>query len=453
VNILGFSITRTKAASLTSVPGSRGWWPLIRELSAGAWQRNEDVAVDTAFQNPTLYACLTLIAGDIAKLRPKLVERDDEGIWTEIDSGKSAPVLRKPNDYQSRIDFYEWWMLSKLGHGNTYVLKERDERNVVRAMHILDPHRVTPLVAPDGSVFYQLAIDELAMLRQSVVVPAREIIHDRHCPLFHPLVGISPIYAAGYPAIDGLTSRRTAHSFLASGSRPAGILEVPIDISRAQADELLVRWNEREPGSIAVLTGGMKFNTIAMTAEQSQLIEQLHMTDEDIAKCFHMPRHKVGIGADPTHNNAEVFNLQYYTDCLQTHIEKLELCLDEGLELTTVPSKTLGVEFDLDGLFKMDTAGKSEAASKAVGAGMSYDEIRKRYWDLGPVEGGASPLAQQQYHSIAALARRDASDEAFVTKPAPPPEPEPDPEPEEKAMPAGEFLMTIRRKVAEMAHV
>lgn len=461
MNLLGLTITRTKALSqLSSVAGSRGWWPLIRELSAGGWQRNEDISVDTVLQNPTLYACLTLICGDISKLPPLLMEKDANGIWREVESPAFSPVLRKPNDYQTRIDFFSWWMMSKLGYGNTYVFKERDHRNVVRAMHILDPHRVHVLVAPDGSVFYQLTRDELAQIHDSIVVPARDIIHDRNSPLFHPLVGVSPIYAAGYPAIDGLTSRRTSHQFLANGSQPSGILMIPTNISEEQANELKARWTTQQSGdnrgTVAILTAGMKYEATSMTAEQSQLVDQLRMTGEDIAAALHMPRHKVGLGPDPTHNNAEVLNLQYYTDCLQQHIEGLELKLDEGLELTKVPGRTLGVGFDLDGLLRMDTAGKADAASKAVGAGLSYNEVRKRFWDQGPVDGGDSPLAQQQYHSVASLARRDASAEAFGTPPpSPPDEPDddPDPEPDVKAIQPAELYMQIRRKTAELARV
>jgi len=36
--------------------------------------------------------------------------------------------LRKPNHYQTRVGFYQWWVMSKLNHGNTYVLKARDDR-------------------------------------------------------------------------------------------------------------------------------------------------------------------------------------------------------------------------------------------------------------------------------------------------------------------------------------
>ena len=39
--------------------------------------------------------------------------------------------------------------------------------------------------------------------------------------------------------------------------------------------------------------------------------------------------------------------------------------------------------------------------------GMSPNEARKRYFDLGPTEGGESPYLQVQNYSLAALAKRD----------------------------------------------
>ena len=444
MQMFGFTIARTKSlGSLTGISGSRGWWPILHEATTGGWQRNEEVSVDSALSNPTLFACVTLIAGDIAKLRPKLVEQDANRIWHEVESPAFSPVLRKPNPYQSRIDFYEWWMLSKLVHGNTYALKARDGRGVVTALYILDTFRVTPLLAPDGSVFYQLAPDALATLEQSVVVPAREIIHDVMCPLFHPLCGVSPLYAAGYPALQGLNIRTASDKFFSNGSKPGGVLTAPGSIPQATADRLKLYWDANfsgdNTGKIAVLGDGLKYEAMAMTAEQSRLVEQLHMTDEDVAKCFHMPRHKVGVGPDPTYNNIEALNKMYYSDCLQKHIEKLESKLDEGLELTSVPGRTLGVEFDRDTLFEMDTAAKSEAAAKAIGAGMSPNEARFRYYDLGPVPGGESPYLQEQNWPIRLLSERELPTRA----PADPPDPAelpPEEDPPELEEPSSEDL-------------
>ena len=410
---------KTAISQLSGVDGSRGWWPLIRDWTAGAWQRNEEINIDTVLSNPTLYSCITLIAGDIAKLRPMLVEKDKDGIWHEVESVAFSPVLLQPNGYQTWIDFCEWYLLSKLVHGNAYALKARDSRGVVKAMYMLDPYRVRPLVAPDGSVFYQLTADPLASLQESVVVPAREMVHDVMCPLFHPLCGVSPIYAAGFPAMQGLNIRGASDKFFRNGSRPGGILLVPGNLSQPQADEMKTNWKTAfsgdNQGDIAVLTGGMKYEPMAMTAEQSRLVDQLQMTDEDIAKCFHMPRHKVGIGADPAVQNVEPLNQQYYTDCLQKHIAKIQIKMTTGLGVDNVPGKTLAVELDLDDLLLMDTTAKANAAAQAVTSGLSFNEVRRRFWDLGPVDGGESPLVQQQNFSLQAIAKRDASDDPFAS--------------------------------------
>lgn len=428
MDLFGFTITRRRStalaveekalpgwSSLSGVAGSWGWWPFLREMTTGAWQRNEEVSVNTVLSNPTLYACITLIAGDIGKLRAKLVERDASGIWTETESAAFSPVLRKPNHYQTRVDFFEWWMLSKLCHGNTYVLKARDGRGVVQALYVLDPYRVSPLVAPDGSVFYQLQADELSRA-DAITVPAREIIHDVCCPLFHPLCGVSPIYAAGYPALQGLTTRDASGKFFQNGSKPGGVLTAPGAISQETAARLKAYWETAfsgdNIGKIAVLGDGLKYEAMSMTAEQSQLVEQLQMTDEDICKCFHVPRYKVGVGPDPTYNNVAALNQAYYSDCLQKHLEKLEIKLDEGLELVNVPGRTLGVEFDRDALIQMDAAARVDVATKAVGAGASPNEVRARYMDLGPVEGGETPYLQQQYWPIRMLAERELPEPA-----------------------------------------
>ncbi len=458
MNILGLTIARTKtleaqtksALASVGVAGSRGWWPMIREWTTGAWQRNDEIQAESVLSNPTLFACITLIAGDIAKLRLKLVERDADGVWSETESPAFSPVLRKPNHYQTRIDFFEWWMISKLVHGNTYALKARDKRGVVVALYILDPHRVTPMVAPDGSVFYQLSQDELAQTR-SITVPAREIIHDVMCPLFHPLCGVSPIYAAGFPALQGLNIRQQSNTFFMNGSKPGGVLTAPGAIGKETAERVKAYWDANfsgdNIGKIAVLGDGLKYEAMAVTAEQSQLVEQLRMTDEDIAKCFHMPRHKVGIGPDPTYNNIEALNLQYYADCLQKHIEKLELVLDYGLELVTAADRTLGVEFERDDLAQMDSSSLIKSEKEAAGL-KTVNESRKRL-GLPKITGGDTVYRQQQDYSIEALNRRDSAAPAPAT-PNTTPAPEPDePDDADKGLVFGpEHILEFRRKVA-----
>ena len=211
----------------------------MRESFTGAWQANVEMQAGSVLNYSAVFACVTLISQDIAKCCLRLVQEDDNGIWTETESPAFSPLLRRPNRYQHIVKFVEQWITSKLIHGNTYVLKQRDNRNVVIANYILDPTRVTPLVANDGGVYYELRRDDLNGLKvETVTVPASEIIHDPMICLWHPLIGVSPIYASGLAALQGLSIQANSNKFFANGSQPGGVLTAPGAIADETAQRL-----------------------------------------------------------------------------------------------------------------------------------------------------------------------------------------------------------------------
>jgi HK97 family phage portal protein len=290
-------------------------------------------------------------------MRIRLVARDSNGIWTETENPAFSPVLRKPNRYQSRIQFFANWIESKLIHGNTYVLKERDARNVVTRLYVLDPNLVTVLVAPDGSVYYELRADHLTGIpAESVTVPASEIIHDRHNTLFHPLVGMSPIRAAGLAAMQGIRIQENSTKFFECGGRPSGILTAPGHINAETAQRLADAWNTNYGsagpgvGKTAVLGDGIEYKPMVMTSVEAQLIEQLKWSAETVCSVFGVPAYMAGVGGLPTYNNTEALTLQYYTQALQVHIEAIEVLLDDALGLGPGFGNPYGVEFDLTDL-------------------------------------------------------------------------------------------------------
>ncbi len=427
MKLFGFEISLRKATTSVA-PNYWGWlWGgAVREPYAGAWQRN--ITPDTrenllAFS--AVYACVSLIAEDIAKLRPRLMEQEASGHWAEVDRvSPFAAVLRKPNAYQTRIQFFVTWVVMKLLYGNAYVLKERDARGSVRALYVLDSRFVTVKVANSGDVFYQLKADSLSGLPVEVTVPASEIIHDRALTLFHPLVGVSPIFACGAAATQGIRIQNNSATFFENMSRPSGHLTAPGQISDENAQRLKTEFEKNfssgNIGRLLVTGDGLKYEAMTIPATDAQLIEQLRWTVEDVARCFRVPLHKIASGANPTFNNVAAMNQDYYSQTLQTHIEAIEVLLDEGLELYGVRDRVYGVEFDLEGLLRMDPATRADVAQKQVGAGvLAPNEARLRE-NLPPVDGGATPYLQQQNYSLAALAKRDAGD-PFAPPPAPPP--------------------------------
>mgnify|MGYP003394062084 CR=1 FL=1 len=249
MRLFGFEIARVRAQGqgMSAVPSGGGWFGLIRESYSGAFQQHVEVdAPKNILAFSAVFACVTIIASDIAKLEIDLTVEGDNGICE--DAPATSPywaVLRKPNHFQNRIKFIEQWIVSKLLYGNSYALKQRDGRGIVTDLYLLDPQRVKPLVAQDGGVYFQLSTDHLAGIAGSITVPASEIIHDMMVSLWHPLVGVSPIYACGMSATMGNRIQGNSTKFFNNMSRPSGMLTAPGAISDELAGRLKKAWEER----------------------------------------------------------------------------------------------------------------------------------------------------------------------------------------------------------------
>jgi len=424
MRLFGLEISRARPPSALSPPAGTlggGWFPVVRESFTGAWQTNQEITAPSALAYFAVYGCVTLIATDIGKLALRLVAKNDDGIWIETTNPAYSPVLRKPNRYQTIVKFVEQWITSKLTWGNAYVLKQRDARGVVSALYVLDPARVTPLIAPDGGVFYQLKRDDLTGVSEGdVIVPARELIHDPMICLFHPLVGVTPLYACGQAAQQGITIQTKSEQFFRSGSHPSGVLTAPGEIGDDQAARIKAYWLANftgdNAGNIAVVGKGLKYEPMTINAVDAQLIEQLNWTAQQICTAYHVPPALLDLGASANITDLEALLIKYHSQCLQSLLINFETALDEGLELKS----PFGTEFDLDDLIWMVTSVKVKAAADSIGAGaLSPNEARFKYFGLGPVAGGETPYLQQQNFSLSALQQRDQNDPFSKPEPAP----------------------------------
>lgn len=415
---------RPAVKSLFPVDQSRGWIPVFQESYLGAFQADDPVSLGDALAHPTVYACVTQIASDIGKLRLRMTENRG-GIWVEVPAYN--PIFRRPNKFQTRQKFIESWLISKLTHGNTYVLKARDAQGRVSALYILDPLRVAPLVAENGDVFYRLKQDFLSRVPSDIdAAPASEIIHDTMECLFHQLIGVPPLYAASLATTQGLAMQRNSARFFQNNAQPGGILTAPGHIKTETAERIRTDWKEKytgdNAGKIAVLGDGLKYEPLAVNATDSAMVEQLKWSDEKICSVYKVPPYKVHVGAPPTYQQSETLDRKYYSDCLQRHIESIEILLDDGLSLPL----NYGTEFDLDDLMRMDMALKMTTAADGVKGGIFAPNEARAKFNLPPVKGGDTPYLQQQNFSLSALDERDKNNPLALPAPAAKTEPESD---------------------------
>ena len=417
----GKTLIEKAAVNATTLPpelletssGGGGWFSLfsgfVAESFAGAWQRNIGAAnTPSILAFSAVYACVSIISGDIAKLPLRIMRALPKGGREPHPKHPLDAVLWTPNHYQTRIDFIQQVMVSTLLAGNAYIYLERDARGVVAAMYCLDPRRVTVLVADSGDVFYQVARDKLAGMGADsgiITFPASEIIHHRLMCTEHPLVGVTPLYSAGTSASVGARILMNSGAFFGNQSRPSGILSAPGRIAVETAKALKEQWEQNfskgNVGRVAVMGDGLKWEPLVMSAIDAQLIDQLRWSVEDVARAFRVPVFLLGDLSKVTYRNSEQMARHYYSGCLQYHIEALEARFDNAFRL----SSEVFIEFDLDPLLRTEMDVRFEAHKTAIQSGFkTINEVRATEGDA-PLKGGDEPLVQIQYVPLSQLGK------------------------------------------------
>jgi HK97 family phage portal protein len=185
-------------------------------------------------------------------------------------------------------------------------------------------------------------------------------------------------------------------------------MSAPAAISNDTAARLKAQvesgYSGNNAGKVMVGGDGLTLTHMTMSGADAQTIEQLQWTAQDVARCFHVPGHKIGLdGGARTANSSAIYESMYYSDCLQAYLESIELLLDDGLNLPDDSS----LKFDTKGLMRMDESAQHTANAQAIGAGYMKPNEARATVGLPPVEGGDTPYLQQQNYSLAALAERD----------------------------------------------
>lgn len=398
---------------LRAVSGNHHWNRiLVDEPYSGAWQKNDELTQNQKACFPTVFSCISLISKDIGKMGLTLKRWKDGVLQSTGHPFDLRYILKKPNHFQTWQQFQEYWTNCLLLRGNAYIFIVRDVFGVPARLVCLNPDLVQPLVSESGEIFYSVYNDLLAQTEPENI-PASEIIHDRINCLYHPLVGLSPIFACGVAAGVGHHILHATSKLFSNGARPASLLVAPGPLENSKAKEMQKRWNEKFTGNgiggTAVLSDGVQYTQLGISAIDAQTIEQLKYSSFMIATAFNVPPFKLGL--EPPPSDVQSANEIYFSDCIQAYVESRENLIDEALELKTKYSCELYL--DIDALIRMDRTSKMNFFSTGTQRGIFSPNEARAAFGYGPVSGGESPMIQQQNYSLEAIRKRDAKDDPF----------------------------------------
>lgn len=341
---------------------------------------------DLAFQVPTVWACINLIAGSISSMPLETFRKsaDPTSVPQRIPDPK---LLVKPDGDMTQSEWLHMLVVSLLARGNGIGLLDLDASLYARSNHLLNPDTVDVKVDRDtGRIVYT------NKLTQKELDPAR-VWHVRGLTLPGQRVGLSPIaYAAATLGLD-LSSRRFAAGFFDGDGVPKAVLESDQRINQEDArtlkDRVMASFRGREPIALGL---GTKYTQIQVKPEESQFLATQQANVAQICRYFGVPAAMVDgpAGGGMQYSNTEQRGLEFLTYTLGHWLRRIEDAVSALL-----PNGQF-VRFNTHSILRLDADTQSKVDLMRVAAKVvAPSEIRAR--------DGLDPMTDDQLEEVSML--------------------------------------------------
>jgi HK97 family phage portal protein len=373
----------------------------------------EDAAVpvteDTAMQVSAVWSCVRLLSETVASLPFNVYRRNPKSIADDFYF--QDLMRRKPNRYQTRQEFFETMMLNLTLHGNAYAKVQRINGKITSMMPLMSA-QVEVRLLDDGSVVYEYTRDNLTefLAEQSVW----------HIKLYgNGIIGKSPL-AFGRNMIGiAQAADKTVTRIYNSGGKRSGVLVVDKLLKPEQREQIRQNFSGLTTSTddrLIVLEMGMKFDPIAMSPQDIELLASRKFQLEEICRWFGVPSVLVNdtSGSTTWGSGIEQLVSGFYKLNLRPYLERIESSIEANL-FTDQEQDEYAVEFDFEGLLRSDLKSRLEGYRTAIaGSILTPNEARRiEGWDALP--GGDSLLSQINMSPLENLGARQ--NETQITQP------------------------------------
>lgn len=363
--------------------------PYIARAVARQSKSGADINHDSALTLSAVMQAARAVCVDTASMPTHLYRRLDNG---GKERATDHPLYRlahlQPNPRMDVVNFKVAQRMAQLFHGNSYALKQFDERGELVALWPLRPEAIRFEIADDGRLVYY----EWNGVDRGNEFEAGEILHRRGLTRD----GITGLSVITY-AVDSLglakTQQDEVSSFYKNGSRFGGFIRHPGTLSDGAHSRLAADLADNTRGSDnawkwRLIEEGMEVVEVGVKPSDAQLLESRQWSNIEVCQWFDVPPWRIHMlenglsyaSLEQQFANYATFNLRqwYHGDDLAWTTQLLSR--DEQDEYL--------FETDPKSLLMGDTQARFEAYTKALDGGwMCVDEVRARE-NLNPIPGG-----------------------------------------------------------------
>lgn len=328
----------------------------------------------TAMRLADVWACVDLIAGMVSTMPVDEFKKTPDGGHIELDV---ASWMVSPDGELGLTGWLYQVLESLLKRGNAYgLILSRDREGWPSAIKMVNPDCVQVRQRGEPLGPAEFKIEGTTVRRYDPKSGMGDLWHVPAYVVAGFPVGLSPIEYGALTIGIGLAAQEFGGNWFRDGAVPSALLTNDAEVPKGLADLAKQRWMDtvhgtREP---VVLGNGWKYQAVAVAPNESQFLETLQATTEQVARFFRVPPTEIGAtvrGDSMTYKNIEHRGIALLTYTLNPWMIRLEEALG-GLR-----PRGHYFKFNPDALLRVDLRTRYEAHDMATRSGWrSVNEIR-----------------------------------------------------------------------------
>lgn len=361
---------------------------LYEALTGGRSKSGVSVTETTTLGYSAIYCGIRLIAETIGSLPWHLYDRTADGKERNTSDPLAMLLHDSPNEEMTASVYLQSQVLAFYLYGNMVSEIVRNRAGMVKAVYPIHPSRVEVKRNDSGNLVYSIL--------QPDGVTRRNMKPDRiwHVPLLAAdgIVGKGLLQRARESMGYSLALETYGAAHFGNGAQPGGVLEHPGRLDANARKNIRSEWEAihqgpDRAGRIAVLQEGMKYSGVAISPEDSQMIENRKFQVGEVARWLNIPPHLLKDLERATFSNIEQQAIEFVTYTIRPILVMIEQETNRKFIPEDERARRFN-EFLIDGLLRGDIQSRYNAYAIARNNGwMNADEIRSRE-NMNPMPDG-----------------------------------------------------------------
>ena len=356
--------------------------------------------VSNILQIPAIWECVNKITKAMACLPMDVLKIvDDDGNTELVTDGYLHNLLNvSPNAFMTPADFLKKITLDYLIHGNAFIRIDRARgADYIAALIPLNPEQVTTELK-GSKVIYKFWSDKNEIVEYS----ADQIMHWKG--IGNGIVGLSTVDFARTTLTEAVAAQNASIEMFTTKGKLKGILcsETPL-MRQDQATDFLKSFQamSEAPIGIPLLPSGFKFQSVALSPVETQLLQTREFIVKEFARWFNIP---YGLLTGESPELVDLSNYFYETTILPMCVE-----IEQLFRQKIVKDESLTVKFRTSVLKRMSDQTRIQMQTSYVQNGLRTRNEIRRDDGLKRLDGADELTAQNNLYPISQLGQADAT--------------------------------------------